>query len=164
VNGVAVALPTRSPAARVGLRRALRSRSVELSLGLTAVSGLLLWEVVGVPWAVAAPVLVAHVLGGAALLAVFVAPFWIRHRTRLRTSREPRMRWTGRLIEVALLGIAASGLYLFVVGNRGEPIGRAAEQVHLWLTFPLAAGLALHLARGRLRARRPRSRAERPIA
>jgi hypothetical protein len=166
VNGAAVrprtlgALATPAPS----VRRIPRYRSVEWSLGFAAVSGLLLWEIVPLPWHLAAPVLVAHVLGAALVLAAVIVPFWVGHRGRLRNSQQARMRLTGRVIEVALLLIAVSGLYLFLVGNRGEPIGRAAHEIHLWLTFPLAAGVAVHLARGRLRARRPRSRTERPVA
>lgn len=164
MNGTAIHHRTARPLAAPAVRRVPRFLSVELSLVFAAVSGLLLWELVALPWAWAAPVLVAHVIGGALLIGAVVAPFWIGHRGRLQSSQQPRMRHTGRLIELALLLITASGLYLFLVGNRGEPIGRAAHEIHLWLTFPLATGVAVHLARGRLRARRPRSRTERPVA
>ncbi len=162
MNGTVVHRPPRALSARRGSSSSYLS--VELSLGFAALSGLLLWEVVHLPWVFAAPVLIAHVIGGALVLAAIVAPFWLRHRDRLRTSKQPPMRLTGRLIELALLLVGASGLYLFLVGNRGEPIGFVAEQIHLWLTFPLAAGVVVHLARARPRARRALSRTERPVA
>ena len=131
-------------------------------------SGLLLWEALPLPWALTRPLLVAHVLGSIALLGVIVAPFWLRHRTRLRFSSSRPMTWTGRAIELALGALVLSGTYLFLVGNPGAWPGRVAHHVHLWLSVPLwivlswHAGsgirtLASHLVRAARIRRRPRS-------
>jgi hypothetical protein len=119
-------------------------QQVEVSLGLLAGSGLLLWEPLGVAWSVASPVLVAHVVVGSVLALGVIAPFCIRHRRRLHASSRARMRWTGRAIELSLALLGGSGAYLLVVGNRGDLSGRIAVALHIALTLPLVALVVGH--------------------
>ncbi len=139
---------------------------VELSLYAIALSGLLLWEGLPVSWRVAAPMLVAHIVGGTVLTVLVVAPFWWQHRVRLRTAAPSTRRATGRWIEIVLALLVASGFYLFFAGNDGASDAALAHALHLWLTLPLLAILVLHVARAsalrvfwyRARRRRPLSR------
>jgi hypothetical protein len=121
-------------------------RHVELALYALCASGLVLWEALGVPWSVARLALVAHIGAGIVLMAAVVAPFWLRHRTRLRTSRRRTSALTGRAIEALLVALTVSGLSLFLTGNPGSWPGRIAHEAHLWLTFPLLLLLAVHIA------------------
>jgi len=121
------------------------TQQVELSLYLLAGSGLLLWEPLGLAWALASPILVAHVVIGSALVLAVVVPFWMRHRRRLETSKRSTMRRTGRAIELSLALLIGSGFYLFFVGNRGDVSGRVAAALHLWLTLPLVALIVWHM-------------------
>jgi len=122
-------------------------RQVELSLYLIALSGLMLWDLIPVPWALASRVLVAHIVGGALLMALVVGPFWWRHRGRLASAPASTRSFTGRGIEAALGVLLVSGVYLFFGGNDGAWDARLARISHLGLTFPLLAVLVLHVAR-----------------
>jgi hypothetical protein len=140
--------PARSPRhrTRAASGRGPSARRAELSLYLLAASGLLLWESLGLPWSWAGPLLAAHVAGGIALAAVLIVPFWLQHRRRLQTSRRPGPRRSGRISEWTLLVLLASGLYLFLAGNRGGADGLLAQQLHRWGTVLLLALLGAHMA------------------
>ena len=119
-------------------------RQVEVCLYAVAASGLVLWEGLPLPWSLASPILVAHVVGGALAMVAVVGPFWVKHRSRLSHSRRSSMRWSGRVIELGLCALIASGVYLFLAGNRGAFDGEIAHALHLGLTFPVLGALILH--------------------
>ena len=141
-----VSLPADEPRARsLHLGFVPSMRQVKLSLALLAGSGLVLWEPLGLAWSIAAPVLVAHVVVGSLLVAGVIVPFVRLHRRRLRFSHRRQMRVTGRAIELSLLLLVASGIYLLLVGNRGALLDQIAAQLHLWLTPPLVALVVGHV-------------------
>jgi len=132
------------------------AHQIKVCLYALAASGLLLWDGFSLPWSLTATALVAHVLGSVVLAGLCVLPFWIRHRRRLRISRRPEMRLTGRIIETALTLLLLSGVYLFLVGNTGNLAGAVAHQMHLWGTALILLLMIVHRNRGVLaRVARP---------
>ncbi len=120
---------------------------IELYLYFMILSGLLLWDVFAITWEAVRLILPVHIIISLILLPASVIPFMLSHRELLHRSNRPVKIWTGHIFEVLLWSFLVSGLYLFLVGNTGNLIGRVAYWMHLWLTFPLTVALLWHLGR-----------------
>lgn len=138
-------------------RLAYRHEWAEWSLYLLVVTGLLLWNGFDLFWPVMRWSLVLHLIAGALLFPLIILPFWLSHRSLLNRSRKPRLRLTGRLIELGLIAMVVTGFYLLFWGNPGHALGHWMHEIHLLLTLPLLPLVLWHAFRfSVLRLRRDR--------
>lgn len=117
-------------------RLGYRSRRTEAVLYLALVSGFLLWDeiasAIGLSWGVGRVALVGHYLLTLVLFPLLVVPFWLSHRSHLSSPKASAfLRWSGRGLEVLLAVLLASGLWLALVGNRGDDFGGVVRWAHL---------------------------------
>lgn len=123
---------------------AYRNRAPEWCLYALAVTGLLLWSPVNLPWSWQRWNLTLHSLVGAVLFPVLVVPFWLSHRRLLTSSRRAFLRWTGRGLELMLVLLSVTGYWLFFIGHRGNAFEAWVGLVHLYLGLGLAPLLVRH--------------------
>lgn len=126
---------------------AYRSARTESLLWLMVLSGLLLWPRLGVPWPQARVTLLLHIVVSFLAFVLVVTPFWLSHRQLLLRSHKPRLRTTGRALEILLLLMLGSGLWLTLIGNRGDLPGRIAHWLHFLATWPFFVLLLVHVWR-----------------
>lgn len=124
-----------------------RNRAAEWSLYLMFFTGILLWNQITLPWSLERLLLVTHIVSSVLLFPVFVLPFWLSHRRLLARSKKKLLKVTGQLIDYILLGCMASGLYLVLLGNRGDDLGWLAYIVHLVTALVLVPLLIRHAAK-----------------
>ncbi|WP_421781362.1 YncE family protein [Kiloniella litopenaei] len=128
-------------------KEAYRSHPPEFILYFLTISGLLLWDNFDLSWSLQRITLTMHILVSLVLFPLFVLPFWLAHRNVFSKSPKVFLRKTGRLIEFGLIALTLSGLYLFLLGNRGEFLGQIAYWTHFLFTFPLLFLVIRHALR-----------------
>ncbi len=128
-------------------RQAYLNQAAEWSLYFMFASGLILWELFTLPWAFERLVLISHVIASLIIFPLMVLPFWLSHRRLLKKSQKRLLIITGQLLDLLLLACAASGLFLFLIGNRGDNLGYLAFLIHLISALILAPILMRHAAK-----------------
>ncbi|MEH6648616.1 MAG: hypothetical protein V7707_01175 [Motiliproteus sp.] len=123
---------------------AYHHRLAEAALYLLFVTGLPLWNIFTLPWQGTRALLFAHVVAGLLLFPLSALPFWLSHRRLLQNSHKPKLKKTGQLIEWLLIFSALSGVYLLLLGNRGEWLGVFNHYIHLITAIPFAILLLIH--------------------
>ncbi len=126
---------------------AYRNQAAEWSLYFMITSGLLLWEPLGLPWAITSLMLAVHLISSLILFPLLVLPFWLSHRALLKNSKKKMLVATGQLLDLILYASLMSGIFLFWVGNRGDQIGWWAYIIHLITALLLAPLLMKHAAK-----------------
>jgi hypothetical protein len=126
---------------------AYRNQATEWSLYGMFLTGLPLWDVFGLEWAVERWFLLSHLLLSALFFVLFVVPFWIAHRRLLARSRKRLLVVTGRMLELILLTCGASGFYLMWFGNTGNLAGALVSLLHLITGLLMMPVLMRHAAR-----------------
>jgi DNA-binding beta-propeller fold protein YncE len=133
-----------------------RSRNPEAVLYVCLFSGLILWDrfagLTEVIWPLLRSALVVHLLVSVVAFPLVVLPFWLSHRQRLKDAPRPSMapgraaflRWSGQALDVLLALLLASGLWLVLVGNRGDDFGWLVSSTHLSASLVLGVLLLLH--------------------
>ena len=121
-----------------------RSKPAELTLYILALTGLPLWDALGVDWPINRLLLVLHLLVSLILFPLLVLPFWLSHRSHLANSQSAFLRQTGRTIEYGLILAFASGLWLIIIGNPGASTGFIAHWLHLLIALPLGLLVLVH--------------------
>lgn len=127
-------------------RQAYRNKAAEWSLYFMFITGFVLWNQFTLPWELERMVLIAHVLSSLILFPAAVLPFWLSHRNLLKGSQKKLLVVTGQLLDLLLLACAASGVFLFAVGNRGDDIGYIAYLLHLISALIITPLLMRHAA------------------
>ncbi len=128
-------------------RLAYRHKAAELSLYILFLTGLPLWSLFNLSWEGERLLLLAHCLGGLMLFPLLILPFWLSHRRLWENSRNQRLRRTGRYLDLLMLLCTLSGIYLLLLGNRGEWLGNFSHYLHLISALPLTLFLLRHAAR-----------------
>jgi hypothetical protein len=108
-----------------------QNKMAEWSLYALFLTGFLLWEALSVPWDVMRLLLVIHVLLSMLIFPIYVLPFWLSHRRLLKHSKRRFLNITGQCLDLILGVCVASGLYLFIQGNRGDELGHLVFLAHL---------------------------------
>ncbi len=125
-------------------RIGFRSKPAEAVLWLLAVTGVPLWTGWALDWSAGRVLLPVHIGVSLLLFPVFVIPFWLSHRTHLAGSDRAFLRISGRIIEIGLILLGGSGLWLVLCGNPGARAGLIAHWVHLLVAVPLVALVLAH--------------------
>ncbi|WP_208978855.1 hypothetical protein [Pseudovibrio denitrificans] len=77
-------------------RLGYKSKHAEFVLYFLTISGLMLWDVVGLPWQLIQPTLAVHFVVSLIIFPLFVLPFWFSHRDLIKRNGRPFLRRTGR--------------------------------------------------------------------
>ena len=128
-------------------RQAYRNKAAEWSLYFMFISGFMLWNQFTLPWELERMVLIVHVLSSLILFPTAVLPFWLSHRNLLKGSQKKLLVMTGQFLDLLLFACASSGIFLFLVGNRGDGIGHLAYLAHLISALIITPLLMRHAAR-----------------
>ncbi len=128
-------------------RQAYRNKAAEWSLYFMFVTGFVLWNQFTLPWQLERVVLISHVISSLILFPAAVLPFWLSHRRLLKNSQKKLLLITGQLLDLLLLACAISGIFLFMVGNRGNELGYLAYLTHLVSALVITPILMRHAAR-----------------
>ncbi|MCB8838181.1 hypothetical protein [Aurantimonas sp. VKM B-3413] len=120
------------------------ARPAEYVLYLLLVTGALLFDPFGLPFSVMRWAIYVHIACAVLLVPTLLVPFWLSHRGMLTGSRRAFQVWSGRVIEVMLVGLVAGGTWLLAIGNNGTLSGAVAHWSHLGLSLPLALLVAVH--------------------
>lgn len=128
-------------------RQAYRNKAAEWSLYFMFVTGFVLWNQFTLPWPLERIVLIVHVLSSLILFPSAVLPFWLSHRRLLKNSQKKLLIITGQILDCLLLACALSGVFLFIIGNRGDELGYLAYLVHLVSALVITPILIRHAAR-----------------
>lgn len=127
-------------------RQAYRNKAAEWSLYFMFVTGFLLWNQFTLPWEIERLLLITHVISSLILFPAAVLPFWLSHRRLLKSSKKKLLIITGKFLDLLLLLCALSGVFLFLVGNRGDNIGYATYLTHLVSAIIITPILMRHAA------------------
>ena len=119
-------------------------RPAELALYALLVSGLLLFNGFGLGWEVVRWALVVHVVASFVFVPALLIPFWASHRYLLEVTRKRFHAWSGRILEVLLTLVLASGAWLLFIGWNGDAAGGLAHWTHLLPSVPLGILVAVH--------------------
>ncbi len=126
---------------------AYRHKQSEILLYLMFVSGLMLWPMLGVEWALTRWALFVHMLLGVTAFPVIVGSFWWSHRRLLLRSRKAFLRTTGRCIEWLLLMCTFSGAYLWYFGVTGDSLSLLIQDIHFYSSCLLGPLVLRHAFR-----------------
>ncbi len=109
-------------------------------------SGILLMEFCALSWEYVRILEFIHIIASIVLSVFFLLPFLYRHIKE--TSRFGRKSLSGVGFLIFFIAIIASGVYLFLIGNRGSDVfGVLSYQIHLYGSFVLVIVLLAHVKR-----------------
>ena len=117
-------------------------------------SGLFLWEGMDIGWENQRWILFIHVPLALSLMGYYTVTYIIPHvRYHLIAKKKKGKslkRTTGIVLGLAILVSIVSGLWLMLIGQRGELIGKIAQIAHLSSSFVMVFLLLLHSTRFKL--------------
>ena len=123
----------------------MRVLYINLDILLMFISGVLQMDYFNLDWQYFRVIEFLHIFGSIVLIALFVTPFLFVHIKESMFVVKQKSR-SGMLFGITLLVVILSGVYLFLVGNRGGDIyGVYAYYFHLYSSFVLMFFLYLHL-------------------
>ena len=114
-------------------RLAYQNKTAEWVAISLFISGLLLWEVIPIDWAVARWSLVFHLLVGLLIFPLTTGLFWLAHRRLMLTSNKAFLRKTGRMLDIIIGVCFISGLTLTFLGDTGNRPASLTCDTH-WLS------------------------------
>ncbi|ADN08878.1 multiheme c-type cytochrome [Sulfurimonas autotrophica] len=118
---------------------------INLDMLFMFLSGILLMDYFHVIWSYFRVIEFLHVFGSIAVTVLFVLPFLYKH------IKESMVQFKHKSLSGVLFGlvffiIIVSGVYLFLVGNRGGDVfGLLSYYIHLYGSFVLVLLLIVHL-------------------
>ncbi len=129
-------------------RIAYETKYIEFIIYISFISGLILWDGFNISWTLIRPMLALHFIISLLILPILILPFWLSHRKFLtnpsKKSGKKSLHITGRIIEIILIILFASGFYLVFFGNRGGIDGEIAYYLHLLPALPLTILVFYH--------------------
>jgi hypothetical protein len=120
---------------------------INLDLIFMFISGILLLDYFASAWSYIRVIAFLHIFGSIVLTLLFVLPFLYRHISESMLHMRHMSR-SGLLFGFVFILILLSGVYLFLIGNRGGDLyGSIAYYLHLYGSFVLLLALVWHLRR-----------------
>lgn len=121
---------------------AYKNQSAELVSICLFISGVLLWEAIPLEWDIVRWSLLLHLLVGLILFPLTTGLFWMVHRRLMISSTKPRLRTTGRILDICIAGCFVSGLLLVFLGDTGSLAASLTSDTH-WLSGLILGPLML---------------------
>ena len=127
----------------------MKTLFLKIFLILMFVSGILLWDIIGVKWEYYRVLEATHIIGSIFISVFLIIPFVNKHLYyHLVTNRVHSP--DGWIFVIILVSIIVTGFYLFLVGNRGgDIIGRYSFYIHLYGSFFLLFLLFYHIKKAK---------------
>jgi len=120
---------------------------ISLSVIVMFITGIIQWDIFPLPWEYYNILQALHILGSIAIFAILIIPFVNMHTYKYRKNIIGRKKNSinGMFLGITLLLITISGIYLFLIGNRGGDIwGVYSFYIHLYGSFFLLFFLWYH--------------------
>ena len=116
-----------------------------MDIVLIFISGILQMEIFSLSWSYLRVIMFLHILGAVILILYFILPFIFTHvKESVFVAKQKSI--SGIFFGISFLLVCISGVYLFLVGNRGGDIyGVFAYYIHLYGSFVLIALLIIHI-------------------
>ena len=97
---------------------------ISLSVIVMFITGIIQWDIFPLPWEYYNILQALHILGSIAIFAILIIPFVNMHTYKYRKNIIGRKKNSinGMFLGITLLLITISGIYLFLIGNRGGDI------------------------------------------
>ena len=127
----------------------MKALFLKIFLILMFVSGILLWDTVGMKWEYYRALQATHIIGSIFASVLLIVPFiskHIYHHVVTNKLSSP----DGWIFALILVSIMATGFYLFLVGNSGgDIVGRYSSYIHLYSSFFLFFLFFYHIRRAK---------------
>ena len=120
------------------------AKPAETALYVLLATGLLLFQPFGLSWQIVRWALVAHIAAAIIFVPCLLLPFWATHRGSLKKAARRFHLWSGRILEIGLAVMFATGAWLLFVGWNGTSSGGVAHYTHLTLAVPLVLLVVAH--------------------
>jgi DNA-binding beta-propeller fold protein YncE len=120
---------------------------IEASILLMFLTGVLQWDLLGVKWEYFTSIQAIHIIISITASILIIIPFVNMHTYKYRKNiiAKRRNSGNGMMLGITLLLITISGVYLFLVGNRGgDDLGVYSFNMHLYGSFALVFFLWYH--------------------
>ena len=118
---------------------------INLDIFFMFISGILLMDYFHITWSSFRVIEFLHVFGSIVVTVLFVLPFLYKHIEESMVNFKHKSL-SGLLFGLVFFIIIVSGVYLFLVGNRGGDIfGLLSYYIHLYGSFVLILLLGLHV-------------------
>tara|TARA_R110001592_G_scaffold113322_1_gene312358 strand:+ start:2142 stop:2639 length:498 start_codon:yes stop_codon:yes gene_type:complete len=127
--------------------RAYKHKGAETLLYFMFLSGLLIWDLVGLQWEIKRVLIFAHLIVGLLVFPFIILPFWLSHRALLLRTKKPLFIRTGQAIELILSVCVLSGVYLVFWGAPGNTLGWLMQSAHFYSSCLLAPLIFYHALR-----------------
>lgn len=130
-----------------------RTNSLRFFVVLLFVIGMLQMDMFAIDWIYVSGAMAIHTIGAIMVFAMLIVPYTIKHGFEMFYVHKYKNK-DGIVLFVFICLITASGVYLFLVGNRGGDIfGIVAFWVHLVCSFLLTGLLFYHIYNTRKQAK-----------
>jgi len=118
---------------------------INLDIAFLFITGVLQMSFFNLEWSYFRVIEFLHIFGSILLIVLFLLPFLYKHIKDTMFKHKHKSS-SGLLFGATLIILIVSGVYLFLVGNRGGDIlGQLSFTLHLYGSFVLLALLAIHL-------------------
>ncbi|MGB5965090.1 MAG: multiheme c-type cytochrome [Sulfurimonadaceae bacterium] len=128
----------------------MKTASIIIFMVLMFITGLLLWDVFDIDWEYFATIQAVHIIGSIVVSVFLLLPFVNKHIYEYLIVKKIYCK-DGFLLTLTLILITLSGVYLFLVGNRGgDALGLWSYYIHLYGSFFLLFFLIYHLKKQKM--------------
>ncbi len=118
---------------------------INLDMAFLFITGVLQMEFFNLSWSYFRVIEYLHIFGSILLIVLFIFPFLYSHIIGTMVKHKAKSK-SGMLFGIVFMLLIVSGVYLFLVGNRGgDSLGNLSHIVHLYGSFVLLFLLGLHL-------------------
>ncbi len=122
-----------------------RTNSLRVFIVLLFVSGILQIDIFNISWVYLSNIMAFHILGAIIVFVMLIVPYTIKHSIDMFYIHKNKNK-EGFILLCLVCLITFSGLYLFLIGNRGGDIfGDIAFYVHFVSSFFLVGSLFYHI-------------------
>ena len=123
----------------------MKINSIKIFILLMFLTGILQMDILAIRWEYLTLVMTIHVVGSIVVSFILLIPFANVHSFSMLYVKK-RKNIDGYILGVILFLIIASGIYLFLIGNRGgDIIGKITFYIHLFGGFLLMISLYYHI-------------------
>ena len=112
-------------------------------------TGILQWKIFDIPWQIFSATQAVHVVASIVFFIFLIIPYVNQHvyKYRKQIVAKRRNSGNGMLLGMVLLALTITGVYLFLVGNRGgDDLGTYSYNIHLYGSFALMFLLWYHMS------------------
>jgi len=123
----------------------MKTNSIRIFISLIFLTGILQMDILAINWEYLTSIMAIHIIGSIVISLILLIPFANTHSFSMLYIQK-RKNIDGYILGVILFLMIASGIYLFLIGNRGgDIIGKFTFYIHLFGGFLLIISLYYHI-------------------